>query len=68
MAWLSLLPDLSDSVDVIGKLAENLKKATDAGESIYNAIQLQRLKVSLTKITGTMTHNNSLKIKNKSKN
>jgi replicative DNA helicase len=64
MSWSSLLPDLSDSVDIIGKLAENLKKATEAGLSIYDAIQLQRLKASLTKTIGTMTNINSNKIKN----
>jgi hypothetical protein len=63
MSWLSLLPDLSDSVDVIGKLAENVKKAVEVGKSIYGEAQQGRLKNSLTKIRNSMMNTNSKKSK-----
>ena len=64
MPFSALLPDVTDAVDILGKFAENIKKAVESGLKIYDSIQLRRLQQSLSDNAKLMVDVNASKSKN----
>lgn len=61
MVWTEVLEAITNSVDVIGKLATNIQTAVDKGLSIYDTFKLRNLKTALSSRLGSMNGINNRK-------